>query len=268
MKFPFLLFCSIGTLLLAGCDKTVTIKELCNKNLKVCKAFKADTWCKAERKDLLINYDAFNNSNEDSDRFAVLLQLEEYEKCMGIAAQIEHVKLKGKQENRKINLKNARKEINKLVNESKQSTEPHMLYYRWSRLSESKAISQLLSLEGSNALETPELQLIFATYYTKRNPQKTLNYLFHALELYAPNDKINTETFLSLSTIFTDKEEFKQAYIWLKVLILIEPENEIVSDVSLEGFAKQYQLNIALLNKVAAATLTKIQQGTFKAPQY
>lgn len=268
MKNSILIFSFLSSFLLSGCNKTVTISELCDDNPKVCLTFTADTWCKVERKNLLVHYDLFNKFNTDDERYQVLLTLEKYESCMAIAAQIEHVKLKEKQENRIKNKDNAKKEIAKLVNESKQSTDPHMLYYRWSRFAESKAINQLLTLEGSNELETPELQLIFATYYTKRNPRKTLAYLFHALELYQPEDTINTEIFVSLSTLFTEKKEYKQTYIWLKILRLLEPKSESITEQNLANFAQQYQLNTALLNKVAKATLKKIQEGTFQAPSF
>ena len=36
-------------------------------------------------------------------------------------------------------------------------------------------------MEGSAALETPESQFNLATYYIKRDPDKTLDLLFHAL---------------------------------------------------------------------------------------
>lgn len=259
--FIFLIF-------ITGCNKKVTIKDLCKNNPTICQTLVADTWCKKERKNVLIHYDRFNRSYQDSDRYQVLLKLEDYRECMGVASQIEHVKLKFKQTKRINNTEQAKKEITKLVNESKQSQDPHMLFYRWSRFLEKKAINQLLILEGTPEIETPELQLIFATYYTKTDQHKTLSYLFHALELYKEGDDINIEMFKSLITIFTDKKEYKQAYIWLKVLNLYAPADKNSNEENLLSFQKHYQLRGDFLDKVANTTLNKIQEGTFVAPKF
>jgi hypothetical protein len=63
-----------------------------------------------------------------------------------------------------------------------------------------------LKFNEKNQLETPELQLNLANYYTKKDPNKTLSLLYHVLELTTMNDPINNEVFKSITTLFADKK--------------------------------------------------------------
>lgn len=259
---------AFASLLLQACNSEQTITELCEENVEICAEFVADSWCKSERKKILLSYKSLNLEPIDFNKYNVLISLENYKECMAFAGKIEHIKLKEKRSLRLQNTENAINKINALSDETKNSNDPYMLYYHWSRYLEKKALHKFIKLEGSPALESPELQFFLATYYTKIDDKKTLGLLYHALELYKADEKINPELLKSLITIFTDKKEYKQAYIWLKILDIYHPGDKDISKNSLPNFAQLHRLNADFLDKVAASTLNKIQNGQFKSPKF
>lgn len=251
-----------------GCTPVPTINELCEIHKETCEAFTPDSWCKAERKNILLNTDAVANYSEGRNKYNLLLSFENYKACMNKAAKIEHIKLKEKKAFRLQNEVHAQDKIDELSLATKNSNDPYLLYYHWSRYLDNNALKKFLLYEKSDQLETPQLQFFLATHYIKKDISKTLGLLYHALELYKSGDDINTEIFKSLVTIFTDKREYKQAYIWLKILELYSIEDADISSETLKNYALGYNLNAERLNKVADITLSKITDGEFVPPKY
>lgn len=267
MKFNALVF----TLLLAcltSCDSGPSFAQLCDENPKICAEFHEDSWCKKERIKVGAANIAYKKEQKDINLFHQLIAYENYEKCVSHAAKIEHIKLKEKKTKRIDNMMKARARIEELSEQSINSEHPRLLYFHWTRYLNEASLEKFLLLEGSAALETPESQFELATYYAKRDQKKTLQLLFHSLELTNVGDTINDEIFKSLTSIFADKGEFKQAYIWLKVLALYDPQDEDLSEATLTNYREQYELDGEFLDKVAHSTLNHIVNATFTRPDF
>jgi len=253
--------------LLSGCDNRPNFAELCESNSEICNEFEKDSWCKRERiKVGFANLDQ-KLSASGVHQFTQLVAYEKYEECMVHASKIEHIKLKQKKTMRVNNAIKARNRIIEISKATEKSEHPHLLYYHWSRYINEESLAKFLAQEGTDALENPLSQYNLATYYTKIDPKKTLSLLYRSLELYKEDEDINPEIFQSISTIFVEKQSAKQVYIWLRVLRLYSPENEEVTEKSLNDYLKGYNLNKKLLDKVAESTLEKIEAGTFKSPR-
>jgi hypothetical protein len=257
-----------AVMLLTACNQSLNINELCERDVKFCADFYADSWCKRERKQMLLQNSELIDSKDDQDRYELLIALENYSECMGLASKIEHIKFKEKSTYRFKSLDSAKKHIQKLSNETANSSNPHLLHYHWSRYINKTSLNKFLALENSHQLETPELQFKLATYFIKTNIRKTLQLLFHALELYENGDDLNVEIFKSISTIFADKKQTKQAYVWFKILHLYKPKDPEVNEKSLSDYIMQHQLDETLLNKIAAKTLDQIESGSFVSPRH
>ncbi|NMP32318.1 DUF2989 domain-containing protein [Thalassotalea sp. M1531] len=266
MKFIIAAFFS--TLLLTACDSGPDLAKICKDSPEMCGEFKEDSWCKRERVGAIFANHALNTTKADKQKYNLLIAYEKYAVCVNHASKIEHIKLKEKKKNRIDNYVKAKERIKQLSDETKTSKHPELLFYHWSRYMNEVALEKFLKMEGSAELETPESQFNLATYYIKRNPDKTLDLLFHALELVKPGEIINIEIFKSITTIFTDKEEYKQAYIWLKVLNIYAPDDEEISKKGLKEYSQFYKLDANFLDQVAEATLDKISEGRFVAPSH
>jgi tetratricopeptide (TPR) repeat protein len=261
-------YTSVLCLLLFSCDSGPKLADICASDTEICALFTPDSWCKSERKDTIFVAFSLKQSPTDDLKYQMLVAYEKYAECVAFSTKIEHIKLKEKRTARVKNYLKAKALIKTLSNETKHSNHPDLLFYHWSRYLDEGALAEFLAMEGSALLETPNGQFNLATHYAKRDLNKTLSLLFHALELYQPEQHINVEIFQSLSTIFTDKNKYQQAYIWLKVLFLYDPENKYVKEATLINFASTYQLEREFLNRVALSTLDKILDGKFEAPKF
>lgn len=105
---------------------------------------------------------------------------------MGLASQIQHIKLKEKTTLRKNNLLKAQAKLAELSDETLDSTHPHLLYYHWTSELDKKALAQFLTLEGSSALENSISQFQLATYYVKKTRIKPYSYYFVHLSYINP----------------------------------------------------------------------------------
>ncbi len=267
MRFTcFLLL--LGLLPLIGCDSAPSYVQLCQQHQKICEEFHDDSWCKKERIEVGMANIADKIDPQDIHKFDQLIAYENYNKCVTHASNIEHIKLKEKKSRRIENMMRARARLEELAEQTRNLEHPRLLYYHWTRFLDEQALDKFLAMEGTKALETPESQYELATYYSKTDQQKTLQLLFHSLELFDPDSKINNEIFKTLSTIFAEKQQAKQAYIWLKVLQLYDPQEQDIKPQTLDNYLKGYQLDGEFLDQVAESTLAKITDKTFVPPKF
>lgn len=253
---------------LFACDTGPNFARLCDEHPKICNEFQEDSWCKKERINVGMSNYAYIDDASEINQYHQLISYEKYAKCMDFASQIQHIKLKHKQSIRIENGMLARKRIDEISQQTKNAEHPYLLFYHWSRYIDKDALASFLKLEGSAELETPRGQFYLATHYIKRDLDKTLGLLFHALELYEQGDEIEVEIFKSISSIFAKKENAKLTYVWLKIAQLNSPEDESVKVEVLQSYIDGYGLNAVLLDQVAQATINKINLGKFTKPSY
>jgi len=259
---------AILVLLINGCSDKVNLVKLCNDNAEICNEFGQDSWCKSQRVDVVLNRIEVKKHQLDVDKYHLLVSYEGYVKCMSLASQIQHIKLKEKTTLRKNNLLKAKANLSLLSEQNANSKHPHLLYYFWSRESNELALQEFLQLEGTSVLENSTAQFHLATYYIKRDTNKTLGLLYRALELHQPGTILPAEILQTLATIFTKKKQYKQAYIWLRTYqILIDKPNEMI-ETSLRSYLQAETLDADFLDQVASTTLAKIEAGQFSSPNY
>jgi len=270
LKFNYIVRCGVLALLLPlyGCNDSVNLAQLCKDNVEICNEFGQDSWCKVQRIDVALNRIKVQNENLDGDKYNLLVAYEGYIKCMSLASQIQHIKLKEKTTLRKNNLFKAKANLSALSEKNSNSKHPHLLYYYWSRESNDLALAEFLQLEGSEIVENSTAQYHLATYYIKRNPKKTLGLLYRALELHQPGTTLSPEILQTLTTIFTQKKQYKQAYIWLRTYQLLLGKPDKMIEASLSSYQQEKNLNADFLDEVANTTLSKIEAGEFTSPSY
>lgn len=256
-------------LLLSACDNSIKLSELCKDNTEICKDFGNDSWCKSERRQISLERIYVKNKDLDIDKYNLLIAYEGYIKCMELASQIQHIKLKEKTTHRKNNLIKAKGYLSLLAEKNIDSKHPHLLFYYWSRESNSQALADFLKLEGSPELENSIAQFHLATYYIKRDNKKTMGLLYHALELHEPGTILIDEILQTLATMHTKEKRYKHAYIWLRAYQLTQKKNNNnLTEISLNSFHKESGLERDFLDDIANDTLTKIKNGEFVSPKF
>jgi hypothetical protein len=265
MKLRFLAI--ILPLIVTGCENGPNLAQLCRDNKEICDEYGKDNWCKKERNHMSIARIALKHNPHDVEKFTLLLAYEKYIKCMALASQIQHIKLKYKTTMRKDMLRKAENSLLALTEETITSKNSHLLYYHWSRTANKDSLNTFLSLEGTKALENSIDQYHLATYYVKRKPKKTLRLLYRSLELYKPKNSLEIDILQTLATIFSNQKEFKKGYIWLKAYELSQERPQKWVGETLQQYIHAYELDQSTLDEAATKTLDSILSGTFKGPK-
>lgn len=256
----------ITMLSLSACDEmsSMSIASICEKDTSYCSDLNPDSWCRAEKSVIIRERYEDAMQPADMNKYQLLLGFEAYKKCIERASKIEHIKFKEKQAGRVKGLLTAEREIRRLSNATARSNDPYLLYYHWSRNGNEKALEEFMGYMDSGELETSELQVALASYYTKFDLPKTVKTLHHAIELHEKDDQIDANIFSSLTTIHLKLEQFDQAYIW--GLVAVEHDVQDLDIVQVETLLLQQGANIKQLQKMAKSYSEAIDKGQFVRP--
>ena len=261
--FPLL----IGLFFISGCTEFFekSVADICEEHPQMCLNLNPDGWCRAEKSNIIKNkYQNFLTPNEDY-KYRLLLNYEAYKTCISKAAQIEHIKLKEKKTERVKALLATERELVALARDTRDSDNPNIIFYHWSRFGSEPHLEKFLSYRDKGLLETPELQVALASYYVKFDQEKAVSSLYHALELYEEGDEINPEIFKSLTNIFIKAENYSAAYKWGYIAREFKADNLDLPQV--ETLVIQSNGNVNVIEKAAKYYIKRIQNGDFVAPR-
>ena len=210
------------TLLLSACfDSKVTTEQLCADHTALqCEELNMrDGQCLRQRDTLILSRFNVLKSNDDLDKLKTIKATHEYQTCLTSAAQIQPITAKGIKSKRSEALLHTYDAIDALSLELQDSKEPKVLFYRWVT-GDKAALREFLQLEGTQKLESTELQYALATFYTQRDGNKTILILNHALEILTEQDYQNgmhTIVIKSLASLNHKESNKEYAYIWALV---------------------------------------------------
>ncbi|WKE67176.1 DUF2989 domain-containing protein [Gallaecimonas kandeliae] len=251
-------------LLLVACKGEPSLSDICTDNAEFCTDLNADGWCRHERADLIRQrYKVATDKGSDHDyqQYRLLRSTEDYRDCMAKAIGVVHKNLKERQSDRGTAYINSLVALKALEAETKNSSEPHLLYYRYTRLGDDEALQQFLALEGSGAFNTLELKAMLAGYYAKSDRAKTAKLLLEGLALPREDDNINPEIYQTLATLSQQLHHFKEAYLWS----LVAKGNDVAIDThALESILLKDPQVLASIQEKAEEVASAIKKGQFK----
>lgn len=256
----------LAALMLAGCDDTLTLNQVCTETPGFCEDLNKDSHCKDERAELIYaRYHEYKSPTEDN-KYTLLKHLEDYNQCVSLAAKIEHIKLKEKTTSRVEGHLTALKEMTRVYQETKNSNHPGLLYYHWSRNNDKAAMNKLLNMQDDPRVQNdPEIQLFLAEFYAKVDDDKTIDILYRVLELNKAGENPDPEVYASLVSIFFKHEKYKHAYTFARVAQLSGFEEVDIIPVTQELLALNKELEP--LDALAQQTYDAIQAGEFVSPR-
>ncbi len=211
------------TVSLTGCDNRFNVRKICSDSPELCNDLNEDGWCRYERAHLIEMRHLRQQQADDSDlKFNHLIALEDYTACIRPAALIKKRERKDIESQRMQAYLNATAELNTLDAQTKGDENPYLLYFHWSRHNDRAAIAKLLKLDEAGELEHYDLQFHLASYYAKYDPAIAINKLKNALSLRSEKDPLDGEIFTTLATLYLQKGDNENAYLWLKIAELAE----------------------------------------------
>ncbi len=250
--------------LVACGEKELTVNQVCEEKPGVCSDLNDDSHCKLERRDVIIGRYDEQKMPSDKNKYKLLIGFEKYSKCIELASGIEHIKLKEKKTTRVNGYLTSLSEIKRLNDETITSDEPTLLHYHWSRNQSESHLEKFLLAEQNKQLESPELQVALASYYMKRNPQKTIDILHHALSLYPLNAQIDPEIYTALTTIYYKQKKYPLSYHW--ALLAENAGIQRIEFTRIKTELAELNIDTDTIETVADNTIESLQTGKFKAP--
>lgn len=246
-----------------GCEQKINIKKVCSDTPELCHDLNNnDGWCKEERTNIIRSRHELTlpDTNIDLTKYHLLRHFQSYKKCIERAAQVEPIIYKDKKTGRVNALITADTEIQRLEQETINSSEPHLAYYHWRVRGDQDAKARFMAIEDSPALDEPELAIAMATYYFERDTDKTAKLLYRAISNY--KDELPPESIYdSLTTLNLQEKRYPETYIWMQVTKQLGKKN--VSLQTLERYRAFSDEEKKKLDAIANELAEKISQGKF-----
>lgn len=252
---------SVG-LAVAGCNDD-RIHNICSNHPELCQDLVDDGWCRYERTDIIRSRFYLKEEGTDRRKYELMRNLERYLKCAERSTNIEYKNAREQKSPRVEGMLAAGDQLAQLDAATRNAKDPYLLLWHWTNNTNEQARQQFLALEGQPALEEPELQLALGGIYAKREPQKAIALMQHALSLYREGDQVNGRILTSLSTLYMGQKEYGQAYLWGKVSESFQNAAEVsASRFSLyHSLSKQQQEG---LDSQAAILVEQLKSGTYR----
>lgn len=249
---------------LTGCGDIFepTISEICESHSEICLDLSLDARCRAERAEIIRLRYYNQDSIDEAYKYPLLLHFEEYLVCVEEAQHIEHVKRKGKEATRLKGVITAQREIKRLSRETKNSLDPYLSYYHWTRYNDKDAFHRFERYAASNRVSDPKLLVELASVQIKTDQERTVNTLYRALSLYTDSDNIDVSIFYSLASMGMDKDNFRLAYVWYGVA---EYYDERLNETQRMQLGKKYALPVEILDNIVDEIVSSLNSATFDA---
>ncbi|MFW7523141.1 DUF2989 domain-containing protein [Vibrio ostreicida] len=264
-NFKVLFIISLA-LALSGCfEGRKNTQQLCEKHPQLqCERMNLDDGqCRVPRTDLIWHRFEVFKQPTPSNLIKEYHLAAAYKKCLELASQIQPIQQPGLKQKRFDALVNSGDDLESLVVRIRESSAPEALYFLWSQTGDDASKRSFLQLEGTQALNTAEMQYALATFYTSRDQEKTLTLLNKSLEL-GNGDNINLDIFKSLASINYQLGRKEQAYVWA----MVTSEFDEASMPSLQethllyGFSKE---KYAQLDDLAGDVESAISKGRYNS---
>ncbi|NDV90613.1 DUF2989 domain-containing protein [Alteromonas sp. 345S023] len=257
-------FSFVCVLWLSGCSDwfAPTAGEICESHPAMCVDLNLDGRCRRDRADIIHLRYTHREDEGDAYKYPLMLALEKYAVCVEEAQHIEHVKRKGKEASRLKGVITARRELQRLARETKDSLDPYLTYYHWTRFNDQDAFHRFERYAASHKVSAPDLLVSLASFQIKSDENKTIQTLYRALSLYKNSDNIDNAIFHSLYQLGLTKENFRFAYVWLTVATYFDDnvDTQLASQL-----ANKHKLPVAILNDVAEQIADALDEGEFSA---
>lgn len=246
---------------LAGCGEP-TIAEICRDHGEFCQDLNPDSWCRFEKAGIIRHRYDYREDNSDAPKYQLLLEFEDYQKCIEKAAQIQHIKHREKEAGRLKGVVTAQRELKRLARETRNSPDPYLSYYQFSRFGHKDAYDRFVAYAASGQLKDPALMVALASMQYKEDLTQTTATLYQALSMYEDDKEIDQHIFQSLITIGLEQEKYRMAYVWS---LVAGHYDKGFNTLQRDAIAQKFNLPIAVLEDVADEIIDALEDGEFNA---
>lgn len=214
-------FCFIS--LLQGCDRLSPTEKICKNNPEICEDLHTDGWCKVERAKLVSDRLAVKQAQDqpqDKLVYNLLLDLEAYNKCIGLAAGVQHVNNPGRTSVRARAYGLSSQSLAELQASVKDAQTPYLSFYQWTHLANERGLERLIAAEKQQQIADPQILTALAAHYLKFKPEKAASLYIAALEQVSA-EQFQPDWLLGAATAFGHIGYPEERYLFEKANLLL-----------------------------------------------
>ncbi|MEC4724030.1 DUF2989 domain-containing protein [Shewanella sp. D64] len=227
-------FAIIVFFVLLGCDTAVNSNTICKKNPELCSDLHKDSWCRVEKAALINNRFRLKQEQTPSgkDVYLHLLHLEKYNKCIELAAGVQHIFHPERTNDRARAFGMSAQSLAELQVNTKESNEIYLAYYHWTRFNDAVAQRKVLRAQRLNLIDDIDILAGIASYFQKFHPEKA-RVIYLDVFNRSDENSFNPEWLLGLANIYQKMNEFELTYLVSRANILMT--NNQVSEASMSA---------------------------------
>ena len=271
-------FTVIGALFgLFGCDNDRNSDLICKNNPELCSDLHKDSWCRFEKGDLIRHRYALKQTSSPTGKqlYQQLIYLENYSKCIELAAGVQHKLNTFRTRERERAFAVSTQTLSELQEFTQTNNEVHLAFYRWMRFNDQKALAIVEDTYKQGKLIDNDIITQLAAYYVRVSPNDSKILYLRLLTTTEPA-KIDPDWFLALASIYRQQQDFETEYLLTRVNLLMSENHAdeekllaiINGDKSLAVILDQQALEliIAVRNKQLSQNQSEILFKEAPAP--
>ena len=316
------IFVSSILLFTAGCNDTISLSDACKELGGFCEVIKADSNCRKDRESVIMTaYEIEKINSESADhpslphlRYKQLNNVEAFESCTYLQTFIEYKpaeerfagagKLPSGEFTPEVKEKMAEYTDNKkalkrdklrtyreikrymsiLEKSTKKSSDPHLLYWHWSRHQDENAINTLTHLYRQGKIKDYDLLFYIGTDMSRYDAKESKVLFLKSLESYPPEQytsknrvtskklklnpsgdddgRLHYDILRGLVQIYFTEENYDAAYVLARVLKLNNDRSADI-DMIIEYMEKHNPSRLSSLDDLADDVDDQLSSGEF-----
>lgn len=207
---------------LLSCDNAVNSTVICKNNPEICFDLHQDNWCKVEKTALINSRLTLKQNKTPSNKnvYLLLLDLENYNKCIELSAGVEHIFHPERTNDRARAFGLSAQSLAELQTNTKDSNNIYLAYYHWTRFNDPAAQTKVLRAQRLNLIDDIDMLAQIASYFQKFNPTQAKEIYLDVLNR-SDKDNFNPEWLLGLANVYQKMNDFELTYLLSRAYILL-----------------------------------------------
>jgi hypothetical protein len=227
---------------LFGCENDRNTDVICKNNPELCEDLHRDSWCLYEKASLIRHRYALKQTEVHTGKqlYQQLIMLENYSKCIELAAGVQHIIHTERTLDRKRAFAVSTQNLAQLQEFTKDNQDIYLAFYRWMRFGEQAAFTTVNNAFKRGEVEEVEILQQLAVHYLKIDAnisKKIYRQMFVAItseDLIHSDDnnismdlthEFNPDWLLGLANVHQQQQNFAKVYLLTKVNLAITQQN-------------------------------------------
>lgn len=270
MRVNFVIITPLLSLLavfgLFGCDNAVNTVTICKNNPELCDDLHRDSWCRYEKADLIQKRYVLKNTPSPSGKqiYQQLINLENYSKCIELAAGVQHILHPERTNDRVRAFGVSAQNLAELRDSTKNSTDIYLSFYHWVRFGDQQAQARVIKMERAGEVTDPLILAHLAAFYQKSDLNKAKSLYLSLLDVATKNE-FDPNWLLGLASIYHQESNLEKTYLFSKANVLMTSNTASAEKMSalVNGDAKLE----AFLTEQAETLVNHLNDGDYASSE-